>query len=243
MAASSGRHRDGQASDRERVLEAANCYCSKLMRARLNPDPESDVARRILDTAVSIITTHGEAELRIQDVTEAAGVQAPMIYRHFGNREGLVQSAILAEFIENLAEMATVVTVVADRASTPEEFRESFTALLNSAGDPEREVRRRRRLLALGSAISRADVTEHIRAKQGAAFEPLVRVLQSAREKGWIRQDLEPVQYVAWLTNSTLSLAVSEHFGVIPEPRIWWVRMQTEAALALLFSEAPDGTR
>lgn len=214
-------------------------YCCIVMRARLNPDPTSEVARRILETAVTIITTKGEAELRIQDITEAAGVQAPMIYRHFGNREGLVQSALLADFSANLAEMASVLALVAGSASSAEEFRQSFAQVLRAAGDPEREGHRRRRLLVLGSAINRADVTEIIRATQHASFEPLISALQNAREQGWIRSDLDPAEYVTWLTTSTLSLAVAEHFGSIPEPRTWWVRLQTEAALSLLFGETP----
>lgn len=210
------------------------------MRARLNPDPSSEVARRILDAAVAIISERGEAELRIHDVTEAAGVQAPMIYRHFGNREGLVQSALLASFTENLAEVAAVLAVVAATASSAEEFRSAFTQLLVAAADPEREAHRRRRLMVLGSAVNRSDVTEIIRAKQAVVFEPFVRALRTARDNGWIRADLEPVEYVNWLTNSTISLAVSEHFGSIPEPRHWWIRLQTEAAMAVLFGEGPN---
>lgn len=212
------------------------------MRARLNPDPTNEVARRILDTAVEIIITRGEAELRIQDVTEAAGVQAPMIYRHFGNREGLVQSALLSEFTENLAEMAAVLALAADNASSAEEFRRSFTQVLHAASDPQRASHRRRRLLVLGSAINRADVTEIIRSKQHTSFEPLIGALHNARKQGWIRADIDPAEYVTWLTTSTLSLAVAEHFGSIPEPRIWWIRMQTDAALALLFGEAPGAS-
>lgn len=212
------------------------------MRARLNPDPTSEVARRILETAVTIIITKGEAELRIQDITEAAGVQAPMIYRHFGNREGLVQSALLAEFSENLAEIAAVLALAAGSASSAEEFRKSFTQVLHAASDPERVGHRRRRLLVLGSAINRADVTEIIRAKQHASFEPLIGALQNARKQGWIRADLDPAEYVTWLTTSTLSLAVVEHFGSIPEPRIWWIQLQTDAALALLFGETPGAS-
>ena len=210
------------------------------MRARLNPDPTSDVARRILNAAIDIVATHGEAELRIQDITEAAGVQAPMIYRHFGNREGLVQSALLADYSENLAGIAGVLAFAAVSASSAEEFRTSFSQVLHAASDPEREGHRRRRLLVLGSAINRADVAEIIRAKQHASFEPLIEALQNAREQGWIRSDIDPAEYVTWLTTSTLALAVAERFGSIPEPRIWWVRLQTEAALALLFGEAPD---
>jgi AcrR family transcriptional regulator len=210
------------------------------MRARLNPDPTSEVARRILETAVRIIITEGEAELRIQDVTEAAGVQAPMIYRHFGNREGLVQSALLADFSENLAGIASILALAAGSASSAEEFRQSFSKVLHAASDPEREGHRRRRLLVLGSAITRADVAEIIRATQHTSFEPLIEALQNAREQGWIRSDLDPAEYVTWLTTSTLALAVAEHFGTIPEPRIWWVRLQTDAALALLFGDTPS---
>ena len=213
------------------------------MRARLNPDPTNEVARRILDAAIDVVTTQGEAELRIHDVTEVAGVQAPMIYRHFGNREGLVQSAILASFTANLAEMAENIAASVGSASSAEEFRRDFATALRNSGDPGRAGFRSRRLLVLGSAVNRADVTKIIRTTQKAAFEPLVETFASARERGWIRPEIDPAEFVSWLTNATVSLAVSEHFGSIPEPGTWWIQLQTEACLAVLFGEVPDATQ
>ncbi|MTA78764.1 MAG: TetR family transcriptional regulator, partial [Actinobacteria bacterium] len=93
------------------------------MSVTLNPSPESAVADRILGVAKTILADVGEAGLRIDDVMEGASVQAPVIYRHFGSREGLVQSAYLARHTDNV--LATIRLFAANSidAADETEFR------------------------------------------------------------------------------------------------------------------------
>ena len=49
----------------------------------------------ILDEAVKALERGGEAALRVHDVATRAGCSVALIYRHFGNREGLIEAAML----------------------------------------------------------------------------------------------------------------------------------------------------
>ncbi len=207
------------------------------MKPKVNPMPESDVARRLLAAASEVIETSGEASLRVQEIVEMAGVQAPVLYRHFGNREGLVQSAHLARFIHELADEGEMFSVLAGQADTKEEFRAHFDALVRAAADPTRLERRRTRLEVLGSAMNRPELTELITRVQVSTYSQVVDTIISAQERGWVRADVEPVSFVAWASSAMLGLAAVENYGATPNPGEWWLRFHAEACVAILFGQ------
>jgi len=207
------------------------------MKPKLNPMPESDVARRLLDAASEVIENSGEASLRVQEIVETAGVQAPVLYRHFGNREGLVQSVHLARFLRELTDEAEVFAILARAADSKEEFRSHFDGLVRAAADPARRDRRRTRLEVLGSAMSRPELSELIGKVQGSTYVQVIEALVAAQQRGWVRADVEPVSFVAWASSGMLGLAAVEHYGSLPNPSDWWIRYQAEACRTLLFDE------
>jgi len=207
------------------------------MKPKLNPIPESDVARRLLEAASEVIETSGEASLRVQEIVEAAGVQAPVLYRHFGNREGLVQSVHLARFLREINDEAEVFSLLAGQADTKAEFQAHFDSLVRAAADPSRIERRRARLEVLGSAVSRPELSELITRVQSNTYVQVIEALVAAQQRGWVRADVEPVSFVAWASSGMLGLAAVEHYGSLPNPSDWWIRYQAEACRTLLFDE------
>jgi AcrR family transcriptional regulator len=207
------------------------------MKPKLNPMPESDVARRLLDAASEVIESSGEASLRVQEIVETAGVQAPVLYRYFGNREGLVQSVHLARFLRELTDEAEVFAILARAAGSKEEFRSHFDGLVRAAADPARRDRRRTRLEVLGSAMSRPELSELIGKVQSSTYGQVVDALIEAQKHGWIRAEVEPVSFVAWASSTMLGLAAVEHYGASADPAEWWTRYQVEACRAILFGD------
>ncbi|WP_205698867.1 TetR/AcrR family transcriptional regulator [Conexibacter sp. SYSU D00693] len=59
--------------------------------------------RRLLDAARELITEKGVAGLRIQEITEGAGVALGSFYNHFASKEELVE-AVVGESLSALAE-------------------------------------------------------------------------------------------------------------------------------------------
>ena len=54
---------------------------------------ERTPAERLLEATIDAIDASGESAVRVQDIADAAGVQIPILYRKFGNREQLIQAA------------------------------------------------------------------------------------------------------------------------------------------------------
>lgn len=60
-----------------------------------------DTETTILDAAAAVLDTHGPAGLTTRAVCEAAGVKAPTLYHHFGDKSGLERALVkrgLADF-------------------------------------------------------------------------------------------------------------------------------------------------
>lgn len=73
--------------------------------------------QRLLDAAASVLSRHGYAGMRLGEVAEVAGVQAPAIYYYFGSRDEMVEEVMwqgahsvrlhVEEAVEALPEDAT----------------------------------------------------------------------------------------------------------------------------------------
>ena len=61
--------------------------------SELRAEQARDTRRRILDAAVQLIAS-SPAEWSIPSVADAAGVSIPTIYRHFGDKAGLVDAVV-----------------------------------------------------------------------------------------------------------------------------------------------------
>ena len=173
-------------------------------------DSAAPAAQRILDAAIDAIDERGEAALRVQDIVRVAGVQVPVLYRHFGNREGLVQAAQLERLRRDLsAEMAAIHAAI-DTVGTAEEFRALMDVILVRIASPERRLPRARRVNVLGSTYGRPELVTQVAAAQGAAIEWIADLLTSPAERGWLREGFEPRTFATWLAGAAIGRIVAE---------------------------------
>jgi AcrR family transcriptional regulator len=65
--------------------------------------PRDDVRQRLIEVAADLLATQGPAAVTTRSVAVAAGVQAPMIYRLFGDKDGLLSAVAEHGFTSYLA--------------------------------------------------------------------------------------------------------------------------------------------
>jgi AcrR family transcriptional regulator len=68
--------------------------------------PTKDVRSRILSAAAALIAAHGQDAATTRAVSVAAGVQAPTIYRLFGDKRGLLDAVAQNELAAYVASKA-----------------------------------------------------------------------------------------------------------------------------------------
>ena len=71
------------------------------------PSTRADLRARIVGVAAHLLEEHGSAALTTRGVAEASGVQAPTLYRLFGDKDGLLEAVaefVLATYVSGKAE-------------------------------------------------------------------------------------------------------------------------------------------
>ncbi len=84
----------------------------------------SDTRAKIIDVAACLLQEHGPAAVTTRGVAETAGVQAPTIYRLFGDKDGLLDAVaehVMATYVS--AKAAIVEAASADNADPLDDLR------------------------------------------------------------------------------------------------------------------------
>lgn len=125
------------------------------MRYRWNvidaPSRRSDTRSKIVEVAARLLREHGPAAVTTRGVAEEAGVQAPAIYRLFGDKDGLLDAVaehVMATYV--FAKAAIVQAASADNIDPLDDLRAGWQmqiefgvtnpALFRLLSDPDRVV-------------------------------------------------------------------------------------------------------
>jgi AcrR family transcriptional regulator len=137
--------------------------------------------RQILDAAVAVFTERGYASASMDAVAERVGVTKPVLYTHFGSKEGL----LLACISRARAELLEVTTAAVAAAEGPEQMLRSgiraFFDYLDAQGPSWQ-------LLYAESTVA-LDAVEEIRGQQTAFIAALLATQAP---------DTEPQRLTGW---------------------------------------------
>lgn len=92
----------------------------------------NDLRAKIVETAARLLREQGPAALTTRGVAEAAGVQAPTIYRLFGDKDGLLDAVaehVMATFVS--AKAAVVEAAAADNVDPLDDLRAGWQAQID----------------------------------------------------------------------------------------------------------------
>ena len=178
-------------------------------------------ARRLLDATMEAIDAHGEGAVRVQDIVDAAGVPVPILYRHFGSREGLLQAAqierMVGELESELFEIRAAFAAVHDAAA----FRSLFDQMLTVVNAADRRTARWRRVNIVGSTYGRPRLAESVHEVQQRFLTGFADVLRGAQQRGWVRADLDVHAFSAWFAGQSLGRILIELGGGTESDEAW----------------------
>lgn len=179
-----------------------------------------DNRAKILDLAVAAIDAGGEAALRVNQVVADAGVTPPVLYYHFGSRDGLVVAAQIERYTrQTRSDIAAIGRAVAG-CTTAEELR---TVLVTTwkRSLAERAESRWRRISVVGSAYARPDLEAAVARAQDGIVAELVEILEPCRARGWLRDGIDLPSTVAWHHDVLIGRLFIEHGQTQADPGEW----------------------
>ncbi len=194
-----------------------------------------DNRARILDLAVAAIDAGGEAAVRVNHIVEEAGVTPPVLYYHFGSRDGLVIAAQVERYTrQTRADTAAIARAVAKCMTAIELRRDLEITWTRSMA--ERAESRWRRTSVIGSAYARPELAAAVALAQDEIVERLVEILEPCRQRGWLREGIDLPSTIAWHHSLLISRVHIEH-GTQLGDHAEWDRLTLDALVRAFFDD------
>ena len=108
----------------------SNASLSQLLSESSGAAPSSRASERILEAALSLFVEFGLRRNTMDDVAQRAGVGRATVYRHFGDKDSLVQAVIMREIQANLE---IIEKRVGEIRSAEDSLTESFVLAVSMA--------------------------------------------------------------------------------------------------------------
>ncbi len=153
--------------------------------------PRAERRRRILDRAVALFAEKGPAAATTAALAARSGVAEPVLYRHFGSKQGMLE-AVIAEV---LARVRGAMAEVRGPAAAPEEALER---LARGYPDLSRRLNAESRIIARALAEGASGAPRRALQKHYAAHEDyLAGLIKEGQRRKTIRTDI-PASAAAW---------------------------------------------
>jgi TetR/AcrR family transcriptional regulator len=160
---------------------------------------DEEARRRLLDAAGRCIVRRGNAQIRMAEVADEAGVSRSTVYRYFSNRDEVLLGLMLARVDAALGDLVRSLRHPDDPVRS---LPEMVLARVESvAGNPLNEALFAAESTAVPAALEMG--SEPIVELLLAHYEPL---LQRWKQAGKLYADLDPRSIVQWLNATTLFL-------------------------------------
>ncbi len=200
------------------------------------------IREKLLARAIAVIEETGEVGIRTHAIAADCGVTAPILYRIFGDREGLIVAAQSERYRRTYAldeagigaEIRRRVARCLSRQDVIDAVRWFVSAALNA----DRHDVVMARIEVLGSAASRPTLREAVAEVERANIADIIRVFEVAREHGWVKPTFSGESLAAVWHGIVLASFIPVIAADILD-RQDWVSAATEAMLHILFDDPP----
>lgn len=153
---------------------------------------------RLLEAAIRAIDEHGEAAVRVTDISEEAGVTRPSLYHFFGSRDGLVIAAQAERYRRALSFPNATLFAYLGTAATREEYIGALDRVLRSFGDEAGVARRRVRREVMGAAVFRPELARLLDEIIREQVRELVAALTTGKGSEWVTGPYDMDVVILW---------------------------------------------
>ena len=167
----------------------------------------------MLRIAMETIDESGEAGIRLDAILEAVGVSPSSLYHHYGNLSGLIEAAHIERFRRYVLSNAIELKAGIEASSSAKDFRNLVDSLMAVYFDNSRSLARMQRSHAFGSAYGRAEFLHKIGLAQKEALDIGASAIDLAKEKGFVRADLDSRAFIALFDSQSFGRVLVEATG------------------------------
>jgi AcrR family transcriptional regulator len=182
----------------------------KSRRQRISRAPaERPTYRKVLDTAVAVLNEDGFDRFNVQRVLDGAEVSRATLYRHFPDVDGLIETALVETFRQELHRFQGIAVELVERSTDVASFRHEVRQFLELFSTIP-AVFRSRRTHTFALASSRPGLAATVAIIQETLTDRWESTIQAAQHKGFIRKDLDSRAAAVIVQSVTLGRIVDD---------------------------------
>lgn len=196
---------------------------------------ESDDTRAaLIEATITLLDEGGEQGLRIAEICRRSGISVGSLYHHFGSRDGLVKAARARQFRASHSTYGGSFVELATRAESAQEFVAGLREILPLLHSRERETERLRRFAYIGSAATRPDLLDEIRAQETELVTSGAELAQTLIDRGWVKSGVSARALTAFSVALELGAVVLD-LDMKQSEDEWWqvVQLASESLFEL----------
>lgn len=166
---------------------------------------------QIIEATAAIIKEKGIAGLHMDHVLARTGLTRGAVYHHFQNVDDLVEHALVSVYAEGVDANIAMVRDLLASTGTFVQFREGVLKA-NLLYAQNRNLRRLRTMRAhvMAATESSATVSAALAVEQQRLTDEYVALIEAARQKGWVRRDIDPVALAVFIQAYSFGVIVDD---------------------------------
>jgi AcrR family transcriptional regulator len=196
----------------------------------------SEMHLSILDATVALIEQGGESAVRLRAIAQRVGITQPTLYHYFSDRETLIIAAHARRLKVNLATTINPFLAAVRNCTTQEEFLEVLLGVYYHSYQPDRVVVREVRAELIGASIQREKLRIEVINELNSSLAEAVDAIQFAKDKGWLRPDIDTRAFALFNLSLISSLVFPEiqKDGTLTDH---WKQLAIEAITSIVMNQ------
>jgi AcrR family transcriptional regulator len=164
------------------------------MASAQTPQPQQQRSESTVDIVLKAVIRRleesGESQLTIDDILLETGVSKGSLYYHFGDREGLIYAARIAQYSSYLEKDSEELRHGILNCTKFDQYVKNLLNLtILSVKEEDRKIRMMR-LNTISSAYGRRELWYALQEKQHQYNNAITEVFQYGQKMGWVRTDI-----------------------------------------------------
>jgi AcrR family transcriptional regulator len=176
---------------------------------------------RLINTVSEMLDGSTPQHILVEEVLAASGVARGSLYHHFGDFPALIETTLVRRFIVGVDYTNALIADITATSTTATEFFARMYEMSEDAQHPDRAHRRAERARELGMAHSNERFRALLSVEQERLTNNLVDAINTAKEKGWVRNDLDSRAIAVFLQAYTLGRAIDDVAVTKVDPEAW----------------------
>lgn len=165
---------------------------------------------RLIETVSTMLDGASPYEVLIESVLRESGVSRGSLYYHFGDFQALIERTLIIRFSRGVDETIEMMGHIAASATSQEEFWKRMHDVTVYSQSADLAPRRAERARVLGMAGSNDRFRKLLAAEQDRLTGEIVEIIQGVRDKGWVREGINPHALALFIQAYTLGRALDD---------------------------------